>query len=103
MSKRIIQFLIFAAVCGAIYGLLSHHIIFYFEGSHKDLKLLKKSKMTLDETFVNVRPTEFRTPKKILENDFLRDDGIGDVLVELEIITQETKDNLEREIEAEKR
>jgi len=102
MQKKIIQFLMFAVICGVIYGLLSYHIIFYFQGSHKDVKVLPKSSRTFDETFVNVRPTEFRTPKKILENDFLRQDGIGDVLVDLEIITQETRDSLEREIEAEK-
>jgi len=103
MQKRIINFLIFAIICGAIYGLLSYHIVFYFEGAHKEVRTLKKSSMTLEDTFVNVRPTEFRTPKKMLENDQLRQDGIGDVLVELEIITQETKDNLERAIEAEKK
>jgi hypothetical protein len=94
MMKRIKQLIALAIVGGIVYGLLSYHIVFY--GSQ--VELLPKSGYTLDNTFVNVKPTEFRTPENILRNDALRDDGIGQLMVDFGVITQDELRKIEDKI-----
>lgn len=54
---------------------------------------------TLEYTFVNVKPTEFRGPEEILRIQTLRDAGVGDVMVEFGIITDEEKSVIEDRID----
>jgi len=60
---------------GALYFLLSYHVI--FDGLH--VTLLQKSKRDLNYTFFSIQGKD---PRKILGIDELREDGIADVLVE---------------------
>ncbi len=97
VAKKLKQVAIFLVVVGLVYGLLSHHIIFY--GRH--VKVLKKAELTLDKSFFNARPTEFRTPELILRDTVLREAGVADVLVEFGIITEDERIELEDKIDSE--
>jgi hypothetical protein len=94
MGKVIKKFILLAIAAGIVYGLLSYHIVFY----GTQVEFLPKSEYTFEWTFVNVAPTEFRTPKEILKHDDLRRDGIGAVMVDFGIITQEERMKLEERI-----
>lgn len=82
--------LVIVVLAGAVYALLNYHVIFF--GS--SVKLLKKSSMNMEYTFYNVKG---KKPKSILAVDALRKDGIGDLLVEMGVITDEEKDTLMEE------
>jgi hypothetical protein len=77
--KKLVTWAIIIA-CG--YFILSHHFIFI--GS--DLRLLKKSKLTLEYTIFS---TQGKTVESIMNVDELRKDGIGELLVEAGKITQD--------------
>lgn len=91
MGKVIKKFILLAIAGGIVYGLLAYHIVF----SGTQVEFVPKSELTFDWTFVNVSPTEFRTPKEILSNKDLREDGIGEVMVDFGIITEEERRELE--------
>ena len=78
-SKKIIVWPILIAV---FYFLLSYHFIVV--GS--SVKLLKKSKFTLSYTFFSTKAKRVET---ILAIDELREDGIGELLVEMGMISEE--------------
>ncbi|NTV34393.1 MAG: hypothetical protein HGA50_14035, partial [Deltaproteobacteria bacterium] len=81
LKKLVIWVVILA--CG--YFILSYHFIFI--GS--DLRLLKKSKLTLEYT---VFSTQGKSIESIMNVDDMRKDGIGDLLVEAGKITQDQLD-----------
>lgn len=87
------KLLFWAVLGGIIYFFLSFHII-YIE---KSLRLLKKSELTLEYTFYSA---ELRTNRTVLSVDMLREDGIGDLLVEMGRISEEEMESLVKEIEA---
>ncbi|MGD9212094.1 MAG: hypothetical protein PVI90_15035 [Desulfobacteraceae bacterium] len=82
MIKRIKQYFLWAVAGGVLYFLLSYHIIY----SEKSLYLLEKSEKTLEYTFYSL---DEKKPEHILRVDDLRYDGIGELLVELGMITEE--------------
>ena len=89
--------LLFWAVLGSIlYFFLSFHIIYV----DKRLKLLKKSELTLEYTFYSA---DLKTNRTILSVDALREDGIGDLLVEVGRISEEEMESLLNRIEGEDR
>lgn len=94
VMKKIKQLILLAVVVGAVYMLLSYHFVFY----GTQFTMLPKSETTLEWTFVNVNPTEFRTPEEILREDALREDGIGGVMVDFGIITEEKRQKIEDKI-----
>ncbi len=71
--------------CGAaaLYVLLSYHFIFF---GWRNVKILKKSQPTLEYTFFSVHGKKI---PKILAIDQLREDGIGDLLVEMGMLSEE--------------
>ena len=71
----------------AFYGLMSYHLIF----AGTDVKFLKKSKLTLNYTFFSVKG---KSVKQILDIDELRYDGIGEILLEFGIMTEEELDKM---------
>jgi len=71
-----------AVIIGCGYFILSNHFIFI--GS--DLRLLKKSHLTLEYTFFS---TQGKSIESIMNVDDLRKDGIGELLVEKGKITQD--------------
>ncbi|MGD2096488.1 MAG: hypothetical protein PVG35_02845 [Desulfobacterales bacterium] len=90
MNSRIKQYILIGILVAAGYFIMNNHIIIY----GKDVHLLKKTSMHLHYTFFSVKG---KKPAKILEIDYLRDAGIGDLLVELGVIDDEQRFNLENE------
>ena len=82
--KRYIGWVILGA---ALYFLLSYHFIVIGRG----VKLLKKSELTLEYTFFNTKGKRMET---ILAVEELRRDGIGDLLVQKGMITEEELEEL---------
>jgi len=83
-GRKIIIWLFIGA---AFYLLLGYHFIFV----GGNVKFLKKSSLTLNYTFFSVRG---KSNESILAIDDLRNDGIGDLLVEAGNMTEEEKERL---------
>ena len=90
MNSRIKQYILIAVIAVAAYFVMSNHFIFYGTQIH----LLKKPTLHLHYTFFSVKE---KRPSSIMKIDYLREAGIGDLLVELEIIDHEQKARLESE------
>ena len=90
MNKRIKQYILIAVLAGAAYFLMSNHLIFYGTKIH----LLKKPSLHLHYTFFSIKE---KRPSSIMKIDFLREAGIGDLLVELGMIDEEQRAMLESE------
>lgn len=100
MKKKITQFVIFALVCGLAYFLFSNHIIIYTGGEENKFTLLEKSTLTLNDTFVSLETGEFGTIGSILKTGTLREDGLGRILVEWELVTDEQLSKIEEKIDS---
>jgi hypothetical protein len=85
MQKGLKKLVIWVVILACGYFILSYHFIFI--GS--DLRLLKKSKLTLECT---VFSTQGKSIESIMNVDDMRKDGIGDLLVEAGKITQDQLD-----------
>lgn len=94
MGQRIKQYLLIGVAVAAVYFVLSNHYI--VDG--RDIYLLKKTSLHLHETFVSISNER---PETILKNDVLREAGIGDLFVELEMLTEEERDLLESKYDVE--
>ncbi|MBW1862712.1 MAG: hypothetical protein JRJ02_10115 [Deltaproteobacteria bacterium] len=70
------KIIVFAIIGIVLYFLLSYHFIIIENG----VKLLKKSSLTLEYTIYSAKG---KTNAMILSIDELREDGIGDLLVEM--------------------
>jgi hypothetical protein len=81
MLSRLKQYGVLAIFVGAFYYLLSHHIIF---SDFKDFDMLKKEKYTFKYTFLSLKQA---VPEEILKIRELKDAGIGEVLVDREVIS----------------
>ncbi len=94
MWSRIKGYLLLAAAGAAIYFLLSFHIIFYGHEASvvQNIYLLKKSKPNLHYTFFSLHQ---KKPDSVMKIKTLREDGIGDLLVEIGLLTVEEKHRLE--------
>jgi hypothetical protein len=90
MNARIKQYLLIAVAAVAIYFVLNNHFIFYGTQVH----LLKKSSPHLHYTFYSIKG---KKPANIMEIDYLREAGIGDLLVELGILSEEQEIQLENQ------
>ncbi len=83
MFSRLKTYFWFALVLGGFYFLLSHHIIFT---SFTDYDILKKEELTLKYTFFSLRQV---SPETALRAEALRDAGLGELMVEKGMLTQE--------------
>lgn len=88
MVQRLKQYAIIAAAGFLLWGLMDNHFI--FEGRH--VHLLKKTELNLHDTFVSLHN---KRPEILIKNDRLREAGIGDLLVELGMLTADEKSRLE--------
>jgi hypothetical protein len=88
MKQRLKQYFLIALAAAALWFVMDNHFI--FKKNH--VYLLQKTSLDLHDTFVSL---DNKRPETIMENDFLRDAGIGDLLVELELLTEEQKSQLE--------
>jgi hypothetical protein len=94
MKQKIKKYLLIGLAATVFYFILSNHYI--VDG--RDVYLLKKTSLHLHETFVSISNER---PETILRNDVLRDAGIGDLFVELEIMTEDEKNLLVSRYDAE--
>ncbi len=94
MWSRIKTYLFLAVVGGAVYFLLSHHVIFYGEEANviQNIYLLKKSKLNLHHTFYSLHQ---KKPDAVMKIAQLRENGIGDLLVQLGLLSESEKTRLE--------
>jgi hypothetical protein len=88
MKQRLKQYFLIAAAAALLWFVLDNH--FVFQGHH--VHLLKKSTLNLHDTFVSL---DNKRPESIMRNDRLREAGLGDLLVELGIISEDEKYALE--------
>ena len=86
------KLLIWAIAGAVVYFVLSYHFIFV----ENTIKLLKKSSLTLNYTLFS---TKGKTNESILSIDELREDGIGDLLVEAGRLTEQELESLLNKIE----
>jgi len=91
MKQRLKQYLLIALAGAAIWFLLNNHFI--IQG--RDFYLLKKTTLDLHDTFVSLNN---KKPITLLENERLREAGIGDLLVELRMLTEDQRYELESKI-----
>lgn len=87
MKSKLKKTIIWGIVGGFFYFLLSHHIIFVGTKA----KLLKKSNLTLEYTIFS---TQGKNNASILDIGPLREDGIGELLVEMGKMSQAELDRL---------
>jgi hypothetical protein len=87
MQSRFRTIVIWGIIGGIFYFLLSHHIIFV----GPKIKLLKKSNLTLEYT---VFSTQGKTNASIIAIDQLRQNGMGELLVEMGKMSVEELDRL---------
>ena len=88
MKQRLKQYLLIALAVAILYFVLDNHFIF----QEKRIYLLQKTSLNLHDTFVSLHN---KRPETIMENEDLRDARIGDLLVELGMLTDEEKSQLE--------
>ena len=94
MWSRIKGYLLVALAGAAVYFLLSNHIIFYGRGASmvQSVYLLEKTHLNLHHTFFSLHQ---KKPEAIMKIKQLREAGIGDLLVELGLLTGPEKSRLE--------
>ena len=88
MRQRLKQYLLIALAAAALWFVMDNHFVFYGRQIH----LLKKTSLDLHDTFVSLNNER---PETILKNDWLREAGLGDLMVELKLLNEEEKERLE--------
>ena len=81
------KFIIWVILGTLFYFLLSYHIIIMGEGIN--FRLLKKSTFTFEYTIFS---TKGKNNRKILAIDILREDGIGNLLIEEGLMSEEEQE-----------
>ena len=94
MRQRIKQYIFIALAAAALYFVLDNHFVFY----GRDVHLLKKTSLNLHNTFVSL---DNKRPESVLRIDRLRNAGIGEILVDLDLLTEEKKNRLEAKFDYE--
>jgi hypothetical protein len=94
MVKRVKQYIIWALLAYGFYFLLDHHFVYY----QRQVRLLKKMEPSLEYTFFSL---ENKNPAKVLSIDLLRWDGIGELMVEYDLISEDKRWQLENQYELE--
>jgi hypothetical protein len=90
MNARIKQYILIVVIAVAGYFVMDNHFIFY----GTKILLLKKTSLHLHYTFFSIKE---KRPSSVMKIDYLRDAGIGDLLVELGMINEEQRTKLENE------
>ena len=94
MVSRLKQYLLIGAVGAVLYFLMSTHIIFYGSEANfvRNIYFLKKPKLNLHYTFVSLNQL---SPESIMKIKPLREDGIGELLVEIGVMSAAERNRLE--------
>jgi hypothetical protein len=90
MNSRIKQYILIALIAVAGYFLMNNHFIF----NGREVHLLKKTSYHLHYTFYSIKG---KRPSTIMKVSYLREAGIGDLLVELGIMDETQRTWLESE------
>jgi len=88
MFKKIISYILLVFLGAAGYFLLNYHFVF----SGTTVKLLNKSKITSEYTFINISS---KSVESLMRIDTLREAGIGNVLVEMGRLSVEEREVME--------
>ena len=94
MLQKIKHYILIGILLAIGYLFASQHIIIV----DKNVKLLKKSYLSFEYTFYIITDKD---PEDIMRIDMLREAGIGDLMVEMEMLTVVEKESLEKEYEVE--
>jgi hypothetical protein len=89
------KLILWGCIAAIAYGVLSTHFIFF----GNSLSILKKSQLTLNYTIFS---TQGKKPESILSIDELRNDGIGELMVERGMISEKELEQLKAKIEEKK-
>lgn len=81
MRQVLKKYLTWAILAGILYGLLSYHFIIV----GRTIKPLKKSELTLHYTFYSTKGKRVST---IMAIDELREDGIGELLLDAGMMSE---------------
>jgi len=88
MKQRLKQYLLIVLAAVAFYFVLDNHFVIK---KHR-VYLLQKTSLNLHDTFVSL---DNKRPATVMENEYLRDAGIGELMVELGMLTEEEKYRIE--------
>ena len=88
MKQRLKQYLLIALATAALWFMLDNHFVFLGRQVHR----MKKSSLDLHDTFFSLN---IKRPETVLKNARLREAGIGKLMVELGLLSEEKKDQLE--------
>jgi hypothetical protein len=91
MKQRLKQYAIIAAAGALLWFVMDNHFIFKGHRVH----LLRKSTLDLHDTFVSLNN---KRPESVMQNERLREAGIGDLMVEMRIITEDEKSEIENKL-----
>ena len=80
MRQQLTKYFFIAVLLGIGYFFSVYHVIIF----HRDFYLLKKPYLTFEYTFYNITNRE---PEDVMRVDMLREDGVGDLLVELGLLS----------------
>jgi hypothetical protein len=92
VKQRLKQYALIAAAAALLWFVLDNHFI--IDG--KDIHLLKKSSLNLHDTFVSL---DNKRPASVMRNDRLRDAGIGELMVEIGILSEAEHSRLESKLD----
>ncbi|GBC63389.1 hypothetical protein DENIS_4383 [Desulfonema ishimotonii] len=94
-----IKKIIFLAILGyIIYFLLGHHLIFF----GRNVEILQKQTLNLKNTFYSVgdrKEIEYKGLENMLANEDLREAGLGELLIEKDLISQKELEDAESKID----
>ena len=94
MKQQLTRYFFIAVLLGIGYFFSIYHVIIM----NNDFYLLRKPYLTFEYTFYNISN---RDPDDVMRVDMLREDGIGDLLVELDLLTEMQAARLEAKYEYE--
>ena len=92
MKERLKRYALIAAAAALLWFVVDNHFIMY--GS--DIHLLKKEERNLHDTFVSLNN---KRPATVLKNDRLREAGIGELMVDFGMLSEEELSRLESKLD----